>query len=51
MKDFLREAKEMAKGDHHRVVKIIAVCTLDYHLLLIEEYMNQETCGAPGCCC
>jgi len=28
MEDFLREAKEMAKVDHHRVVKLIAVCTL-----------------------
>ncbi|XP_019855382.1 PREDICTED: tyrosine-protein kinase Abl-like [Amphimedon queenslandica] len=41
MEDFLREAKEMAKVDHHRVVKLIAVCTLDFPLLLIEEYMNQ----------
>ena len=28
MEDFLREAKEMAKVDHHRVMKLIAVCTL-----------------------
>ena len=28
MEDFLREAKEMAKVDHHHVVKLIAVCTL-----------------------
>ena len=28
MEDFLREAKEMAKVDNHRVVKLIAVCTL-----------------------
>lgn len=41
MEDFLREAKEMAKVDHHHVVKLIAVCTLDYPMLLIEEYMNQ----------
>lgn len=28
MEDFLREAKEMSKVDHPRVVKLIAVCTL-----------------------
>jgi hypothetical protein len=28
MEDFLREAKEMSKVDNHRVVKLIAVCTL-----------------------
>ena len=28
MEDFLREAKEMSKVDHHRVVKLLAVCTL-----------------------
>ena len=28
MEDFLREAKEMAKVTHHRVVKLLAVCTL-----------------------
>ncbi|KAL5468995.1 hypothetical protein EMCRGX_G030158 [Ephydatia muelleri] len=41
MEDFLREAKEMAKVNHPRVVKLLGVCTLDYPLLLIEEYMNQ----------
>ena len=28
MEDFLREAKEMSKVQHHRVVKLMAVCTL-----------------------
>ena len=27
MEDFLREAKEMSKVEHFRVVKLIAVCT------------------------
>ena len=28
IEDFLREGKEMAKCDHPRVVKFLAVCTL-----------------------
>ncbi|XP_065886126.1 fibroblast growth factor receptor 3-like isoform X2 [Dysidea avara] len=41
IEDFLREGKEMAKCDHPRVVKFLAVCTLDFPLLLIIEYMNE----------
>ncbi|CAI8044869.1 Tyrosine-protein kinase SRK3 (Fragment) [Geodia barretti] len=41
MEDFLREAKEMSKVDYPYVIKLLAVCTLDYPMLLIEEFMNN----------
>lgn len=41
MEDFLREAKEMSKVDYPQVIKLLAVCTHDYPLLLIEQYMNN----------
>jgi serine/threonine protein kinase len=39
--DFLREAKEMSKFYHPRVVKLLAVCTTDFPLIILTEYMNK----------